>query len=73
MHARMNRTTLLAGLVAASLLATPAARAGGEDDLVAILKSDAPPAAKCDACARLKIAGTAASVPALAGDRKSVV
>lgn len=77
MQARMSRTHrtasfatiggmkhLLAGLVVASLLT---ARAGEEEDLVGVLKSDAAPAAKCDACTRLKIVGTAASVPALAG------
>jgi len=68
MHARVNRTALLAALSAtAVLLASGTARAGEEEDLLAILKSDAAPAAKCDACTRLKVAGTAASVPALAG------
>ncbi len=62
--AAKGRTLLLLAL--AALLAAPLVRADEEQDLVAILKSDAPPAAKCDACTRLKITGSAASVPALA-------
>jgi len=41
-------------------------RADEEQDLITILKSDAGVPQKCDACFRLRIIGTAKSVPALA-------
>ncbi|MBN1506112.1 MAG: HEAT repeat domain-containing protein [Sedimentisphaerales bacterium] len=41
-------------------------RADEEQDLIAILKSNAGVPQKCDACFRLRIIGTARSVPALA-------
>ena len=40
--------------------------AGEEQDLIALLKSNAAVPQKCDACFRLRIIGTAESVPALA-------
>ena len=54
---------LLAALLALSALST---RAAEEQDLIAVLRSNAPVPAKCAACQRLRYAGTLESVPALA-------
>lgn len=48
------------------LLSAAIARANEEQDLVAILKSNAPANEKCDACQRLRLVGTAKDVPAIA-------
>ena len=48
-------------------LAALGARADEEQDLIATLKSTAGAPEKCAACVRLRIVGTVASVPALAG------
>jgi len=53
---------LLVGLVALAITA----RADEEQDLVAILKSDAGPVEKCEACKKLRLAGSVQSVPSLA-------
>ena len=54
---------LLAGLI---LLAAPGVRADEEQDLIATLQSAASLPEKCAACQKLRILGTAKSVPALA-------
>ena len=54
---------LFAGLLA---LAASGARADEEQDLIATLRSSASVPDKCTACVRLRIVGTAKSVPALA-------
>jgi HEAT repeat protein len=54
---------LLAGL---SLLAATGVRADEEQDLIATLRSAASVPEKCAACQKLRILGTAKSVPALA-------
>ncbi|MCC7375313.1 MAG: HEAT repeat domain-containing protein [Verrucomicrobiales bacterium] len=41
--------------------------AGEEDDLIAVLRSNAAAPAKADACVRLRLVGSARSVPAIAG------
>jgi HEAT repeat protein len=53
---------LLLGL----LLSAAIARANEEQDLVAILKSNATATEKCDACQKLRLVGTAKAVPAIA-------
>ena len=62
------KTNLLNGLLLACLLAltAPGARANEEQDLIATLKSNAGVSQKCAACQRLRVAGTAQSVPVLA-------
>ena len=51
----------------ALLLLVPGALADKEQDLLAVLGSQADVPAKCDACRELRIVGTAKAVPALAG------
>ena len=61
------KTDFLSHLVCAGLLllATSAARADEEQDLIALLKSNADAPQKCDACQKLRRVGTVKSVPAL--------
>jgi HEAT repeat protein len=54
---------LIAALLAGSILCTSADE---EQDLIAVLKSNAGAAEKSAACVRLRVVGTAAAVPALA-------
>lgn len=56
-------TIFLSALLAGTALS---ATAGEEQDLIAILKSDAGAAEKGAACVRLRVVGTTAAVPALA-------
>ncbi len=61
------KTLALVILILFSVTALPAKAVVAEETrLTALLQSDAPPAAKEDACRRLKQVGTAQSVPALA-------
>jgi HEAT repeat protein len=62
------RTALLAGLLAATGIATAAETpaASPETPLIAILQSNAPPQDKAITCKRLALCGTKAAVPALA-------
>lgn len=53
---------LLLGL----LLSTSIARANEEQDLIAVLKSNATASEKCDACQKLRLVGTAKAVPTIA-------
>lgn len=48
------------------ILSTAIARANEEQELVAILKSNATANEKCDACQKLRLVGTAKAVPAVA-------
>jgi HEAT repeat protein len=58
---------LLKPLLVLGLLAlTSSVRADEEQDLIAILKSNAGAPQKCDACQKLRLVGTANAVPALA-------
>jgi hypothetical protein len=53
-------------LVILLLLTAPGLRADEEQDLLAVLQSNAAVPAKCAACQRLRLVGTARAVPALA-------
>jgi HEAT repeat protein len=48
-------------------LAVSSVRADQEQDLIALLKSNADAPQKCDACEKLRLVGTVKAVPALAG------
>lgn len=58
------KPTLLVYLLLVAFL--PTLRASEESDLLALLGSDAKPAAKAEACRQLRRVGTAAAIPALA-------
>jgi HEAT repeat protein len=54
-------------LVGFLTFAVASARADEEQDLIALLKSNADTPKKCDACEKLRLVGTVKAVPALAG------
>ena len=69
----MSRNTRAFAMVIAALLAAAAAYGAQEDQLIAVLKSDATLKAKADACRELARVGTKQAIPALAallGDEK---
>src|SRR5208282_845566 len=61
----LRKAGLLLFIALVGMTLSPA-RADEEDDLIAVLKSTAGTAQKCDACEKLRLAGTVRSVPALA-------
>ena len=63
----MNANRLLFPFLASLVvLAASSVRADEEQDLIAVLRSNAGAPAKCTACQRLRVVGTVKSVPALA-------
>jgi HEAT repeat protein len=62
----MKKNNLFYVLACLLVFLVGSAGADEEQDLIAILKSDASVPQKCDACFRLRIIGTSKSVPALA-------
>jgi len=57
-----SKCLLLASLM---ILGSPVVKAGEEQDLIAVLRSDADAVGKAQACQRLRIVGTAVCAPAL--------